>query len=226
MSKKEKKKKQKPTRLEKVFKVLHVWEKCMFRVWWPYKLHGNLKKYNDGALIMTGNHYSMLDVVYPCLITDRPIRFVAKGELWKGGIMKKFVETCECLPVMRDGSDFQTLKECIRILKAGGAINIFPEGRRNKTYDEFLPFHSGAAALSIKTQTPIVPFVIITKLKPFKRTHVVVGDPVEFRQFYGKKVSKEDIEKCDEILREAMWNMRLAFLDKHKIKIRTKHGKI
>lgn len=220
MAKKEKTKKQKPSKLEKVFKWLHVWEKCMFRVIWPYKRHGNLTKYNEGSLITIGNHYSMLDVVYPCLITDRTIHFIAKGELWKGGLMKKFVETCECLPVMRDGSDFQTLKEAMRILKAGGVIHVFPEGKRNKTYDEFLPFHSGAAALSIKTQTPIVPFVIITKLKPFKKTHVVFGDPIEFRQYYGKKVSREEIEECDKILHDAMWNMRLAFLDKHKIKFR------
>ena len=216
-----KKKKTKPTKLEKFFKALHFWEKHLYRVFCPYELHGNLTKYNEGPLLIIGNHYSYMDVVFPCLITDRPIHFVAKQELWdNGGFMKKFVKKCECIPVKRDGSDVQAIKECMRILKAGGVINIFPEGTRNHSYDGLLPFHGGAAALSIKTQTPIVPIVKITKTGVFKKTRVVIGDPIEFKQYYGKKVSKEQLDRCDEILREAMWNMRLAFLDAHDVKIK------
>ncbi|MDE7076690.1 MAG: 1-acyl-sn-glycerol-3-phosphate acyltransferase [Clostridia bacterium] len=184
-------------------------------------MHGNITKHNDGPLIIIGNHYSLFDVVFPVLITDRPIHFIAKSELWKGGLMKKFVQTCECIPAKRDGTDIQAVKDAMRILKDGGVINIFPEGMRNKTYSEFLPFHGGAAALSIKTQTPIIPFVSITKIKPFKKTHVVYGDPIEFRQYYGKKITKEQLDECDKILREAMWNMRLAFMEKNKIKIKS-----
>lgn len=218
MSKKEKKRK--PTKLEKRFKALHFWEKHIFRVLCPYTRHGNLKKYNDGAVIIVGNHYSYMDVVYSCMVTDRPIHFIAKQELWdNGGLMAKFVTAVECIPVKRDGSDVQAIKDSMRILKAGGAINIFPEGTRNHSYKEFMPFRGGAAALSIKTQTPIIPVVKVTKTKLFKRTHVIYGDPIEFRQYYGKKVSKQQLDECDEILREAMWNMRLAFLDSHKIKI-------
>lgn len=222
MSKKDKKAKQKPTKLEKFFKILHFAEKHFYRVFFPYKLHGNLTKYESGPLICIGNHYGYMDVVYPCLITDRPIRFIAKQELdTNGGFMKWFVKKCECVMVKRDGSDVQAIKDCMRILKDGGVINIFPEGKRNPSYKEFLPFHSGAAALSIKTHTPIVPIVKVTKARPFKRTHVIYGDPIEFRQFYGKKVTKEQIEECDNVLREAMFNMRLAFLDKYPVKIKS-----
>ena len=213
-----KQKKNKPDKLDKVFRRLRFLIKAI-HVFLPYKMHGNLTKSNDGPLILIGNHYSMLDVVFPCLITDRPIHFIAKSELWKGGLMKKFVQTCGCIPAKRDGTDVQTVKDAMRILKSGGVINIFPEGLRNKDFSRFLPFHGGAAALSIKTRTPIVPFVSITKIKPFKKTHVVYGDPIEFRQYYGKKVTKEQLEECDEILREAMWNMRLAFLERNNIKI-------
>ncbi len=214
--------KNKKTKLEKVFKILHFWEKHLFRVFFPYVRHGNLSKYEDSSLICIGNHYSYLDVVFPCLVTDRPIHFIAKQELWdNGGLMKWFVNKCECIPVKRDGSDVQAIKESMRILRAGGVINIFPEGTRNHSYSEILPFHSGAAALSIKTQTPIVPIVKVTKIKIFKKTHIIFGDPIEFRQYYGKKVTKEQIEECDGILRESMWNMRLAFLDKYNLKIKS-----
>lgn len=212
----------KAKKLKKVFKVLHFWEKHMFRLVCPYTRHGNLTKYENGPLICIGNHYSYMDVVFPCLVTDRPIHFVAKQQLWdNGGPMRKFVNACQCIPVKRDGTDVQAIKECMRLLKAGEVINIFPEGTRNHSYSEFLPFFGGAAALSIKTQTPIVPIVKVTKIKMFKRTHVIFGDPIEFRQYYGKKVTKEQLDECDNLLREAMWNMRLAFLDKHNIRIKS-----
>lgn len=213
--------KEKPTKLEKFFNLLHFWERHLFRVVFPYKRYGNLKKYNEGPLIIIGNHYSVLDVVYPCLLTDRPIHFMAKHELWKGGLMKKFVIKCECIPVKRDGSDVQAIKDAMRYLKNDGVVNIYPEGTRNRSYADLLPFHAGAAALSIKLQVPIVPIVQIKKLKPFRRSHIIYGDPIEFRQFYNKRVSKEDIEACDKQLRDAIINMRLAFIERHDIKFKS-----
>lgn len=213
--------KKKPTKLEKFFKTLHFLEKHIYRVVYPYEKHGNLTKYEDIPLICIGNHYSYTDVIFPCLVTDRPIRFIAKHELSdNGGFMKWFVKKAGCIMVKRDGSDVQAIKDSMRVLKDGGVINIFPEGTRNHSYDELLPFHSGAAALSIKTQTPIIPIVKVTKVRLFKKTHVIYGDPIEFRKYYGKKVTKEQLEECDNILREAMTNMRLAFLDKYPIKIK------
>lgn len=201
--------------------MLHFWEKHLFRVVFPYERHGNLTKYENGSLIIIGNHYSVLDVVYPCLLTDRPIHFMAKQELWKGGPMKWFANKCECIPVKRDGSDVQAIKDAMRYLKNGGVVNIFPEGTRNHSYVDLLPFHAGAAALSIKMQTPIVPIVQIKKLKPFHKSHIIYGDPIEFRQFYNKRVTKEDIEACDKQLRDAIINMRLAFIEKYGIKFKS-----
>lgn len=217
-------KKAKKTKLEKRFSLLRRLAKSVFRWFFPCEFHGNLQKF-DGPAIIIGNHYSYLDVVYPLFVTDGAMHFIAKRDLWEGGgTMKRFVEKMECILVNRDGSDVQAIKDCLRILKSGGVVCIFPEGTRNKSYDDILPFKSGASLLSIKTQTPIVPIVKVTKSKIFRKTHVIIGDPVEFRQYYGKKVSKEELDECDETLRTAVKNMRLAFLDTHKVKI--KSGKV
>lgn len=201
------------------FKLLRFVEKYFYRLIFPYKLHGNITKYNDGGLIIIGNHYDYFDVIYPLRVTDKPIHFLAKQELWdNGGFLKWFATVCQCIPVKRDGSDVNAVKQSLKILKEEGVINIFPEGTRNKEYGEVLPFHSGAAALSIKTRTPIVPVVKIRRIKAFRTSHVIVGDPIEFREFYGKKVNKEDLQRCDDKLREALNNMRLSFIEKYNIK--------
>lgn len=209
------------TSLKRFFSLIHFVEKYIFRLFFPYKRHGNLKKYNDGPLILIGNHYANLDMAYACRVTDRPIHFVAKESLWKVGIVRYLVNKVQCIPVKRDGSDVQAIKSCMKILKEGGVINIYPEGTRNRSYKDLLPFHGGAAALSIKTQTPIIPVVQIKKMKLFRRRDIIYGDPIEFRQFYGKRLTKSDIEECDKVLRDAIINMRLAFIEKHKIKFKS-----
>ncbi|MGN0806800.1 MAG: lysophospholipid acyltransferase family protein [Candidatus Coproplasma sp.] len=211
----------------RMFKLIRFVEKYFFRWLFPYKLHGNLTKYNDGGLIIIGNHYNYLDVAYPLRITDKPINFIAKQELWdEGGFFKWFVTKCQCIPAKRDGSDVATVKQSLKVLREGGVINIFPEGTRNKVDGgDIQPFHGGAAALSIKTRTPIVPIVKIRSVKLFKRTDVIIGDPIEFRQYYGKKVSREELEACDEKMREALNNMRLSFMEKYNIKIKSKKSR-
>ncbi len=212
-----KKVKSKKTTRDRLFAFIHWFEKWIFRVIYPYKRYGNLKKYDEGALLLVSNHYSLLDMAYAVRVTDRHIHFIAKDSLWRGGILEWFVTSVGCIPVKRDGSDVQALKSSIKILREGGVITIYPEGTRNKTGEDMLPFKSGAAALSIKTQTPIIPIVQLGKMKLFRRNYVIYGDPVEFREYYGKKLSKTDIEECDNRLREAMINMRKAFMEKYKI---------
>lgn len=201
------------------FNFLRFIEKYIFRLIFPYKIYGNTQKYNEGSLIIIGNHFGVLDVAYPFRVTDKPITYIAKQEIWdKGGIVKWVANAVHAIPAKRDGSDVNTVKQSLKVLKNDGVINIFPEGTRNRNYDQIKTFHSGASALSIKTKTPIVPVVKIEKVKPFKRSHILIGDPIEFRQYYGKKVSREELLACDEILKDAMNNMRVSFIEKYKIK--------
>lgn len=211
----------KPNKLQKFFNFLHFVDVSFFRVFFPYKAYGNLTQYEEGSLIIVGNHYGIFDVAYPLRITKRPIHFIAKQELWEKGFMKWFTKKCQCIPAKRDGSDVETVKASLRILKEGGVINIFPEGTRNRSYEDLLPFYGGAAALSIKTRTPIVPIVKVKKGKMFRKNYVIYGDPIEFTKFYGKKVTKSDLEECDNILRDSMRNMRKNFIVKYNVKFKS-----
>ena len=45
----------------------------------------------------------------------------------------------------------------INKVKAGISICVFPEGTRNNTTDDFLPFHSGSLKIAEKSGCAIVP---------------------------------------------------------------------
>lgn len=181
---------------------------------------GVTKPFDDRSYIFVGNHLSILDVVFPAVSTHRPLHYLAKKSLFEKGLMKKFVTKCECIPVNRDGSDVRAVMLAMKYLKEGEHVVIFPEGTRNKSEDRFLPFKSGAAAIAVKTQTPIVPMVQIKKIRFLKRAHVLFGEPFEFTEFYGKRLTEEDVLVCDEILKQ-----KLSDLYDRLVEIRTKKGK-
>ena len=207
-------------KLRKTFDMLRRLEKIIYRPLFPYKKHGNLTRHNDGPLIIIGNHYSIWDVVPAAMATDRAIHFMAKDELGKvkignWNIGEAALNWLQCIPVKRDGSDVQAVKTCLRYLKNGEVVNIFPEGTRNHSYDEFLRFKGGAAALAIKTHAPIVPVIEVERIRLFHRVDVIYGDPIYLTKYYGKRLTAEEIEKVDEWLRSVMMNMRQAFIDRH-----------
>ena len=101
----------------------------------------------------------------------------------------------------------------MKYLKNGESIAIFPEGTRNKSDEIFLPFKSGATALSIKTKTPIIPFVQIKKLQFLRRSHVLYGEPLEFAEYYDRKITEKEIAECDEILLNKMHELYNELLE-------------
>lgn len=204
----------------KVFKVLRVLEKCLLRFLFPYKKHGHVEPYHEGPLLIIGNHYSIWDVAHAAMATDLPVHFMAKSELWSNKFGAFCMEMVQGICVNRDGSDVQAVKTCMRYLKNGEVINIFPEGTRNYSYDSFLPFKGGAAALAIKTRTPIIPVVHVEKIRLFHRVDVIYGEPIELTQYYGKRLSADELAKIDEWLRDVMYNMRQAFIDKYNLKFK------
>ena len=75
-----------------------------------------------------------------------------------------------------------------------------------------LPFKGGFAAIALKTRTPIIPIVQSGKAGLFKKNHVFFGAPVEFPEYYGKKITEEEIADCEKRLRDMMVKTRTDFL--------------
>ena len=202
-----KKEKQKLNAVSKWFRTLRRAEPFLYRPFFPYKKYGHTEHFKDRAYIFVGNHLSVLDVVFPAVSTNRAVHFMAKKSLFEKGLMKKFVTKCECIPVNRDGTDVKAVMMAMKYLKMGECVVIFPEGTRNKTDEIFLPFRSGATAISIKTKTPIIPMVQVKKIRIFRKARVLIGEPIEFTEYYDKRLTEEDIKKCDAMLRDKLYEM-------------------
>ena len=112
----------------------------------------------------------------------------------------------------------RALMNAMKVLKEGKKLVIFPEGTRNKTGEELQELKSGAGLIAVRTKTPVVPVMFLKHPKIFRRSYMIVGKPFELKEFYDKKLTKEDYETIDNIIREKMIETRAELAAKRKEK--------
>ena len=129
-----------------------------------------------GAIILAGNHTSILDPLVLIAASKRSIHFLAKEELWHG--LKKIIfNNMGLIPVNRKVKDHEALIMALEYLKDGCIVGIFPEGTTEKGRG-LLPFKIGSVKMAHDTDTKIVPFVINGKYRLFGRLTVTFLEPI------------------------------------------------
>lgn len=191
----------------------------------PYKLIGK-EKVKDGAAVLVGNHYRIWDIVHMACTTKERVHFITKQELYKNKFLAYLCRKVEAIPVSRDGQDAKAIMTALRYLKKGEKISMFPEGTRNRTDAELLPLKGGAALFAIKAKVPVYPVMSIGKTKYFRRTPIIVGDPIDLSEFYDKKMTAEDYARAEEIVRENMLGVMHGYIkEKEEKKAAKKRAK-
>ena len=183
----------------------------------PYKLIGK-EKVKDGAAVLVGNHYRIWDIVHMACTTKERVHFITKQELYKNKFLAYLCRKVEAIPVSRDGQDAKAIMTALRYLKKGEKISMFPEGTRNRTDAELLPLKGGAALFAIKAKVPVYPVMSIGKTKYFRRTPIIVGDPIDLSEFYDKKMTAEDYARAEEIVRENMLGVMHGYIKENEEK--------
>ena len=190
--------------------LLNVLRVIVIPIFWlclPFRFYGK-RKVADGACVYIGNHYRIWDVIYPASTTWEGIHYISKKSVVHNWFMGFFCKHLKAIEVNRDGSDVRAIMDSLKCLKNGEKICIFPEGTRNKTNADMLPFKSGASVMAIKARVPIVPIMQYKKPKPVLLNHILIGEPFEFTEYYDKKLTDELIREADEKLREKLLEMR------------------
>jgi 1-acyl-sn-glycerol-3-phosphate acyltransferase len=107
------------------------------------------------ANVIVANHPTLIDVVF--LIAHFPYAdCVVKGSLWRNPFMSP---TLRAADYVSNDSPVQMLEECIRRLKSGHSLILFPEATRGQP-DEPLQFRPGAAAVAVRSGRPFLPVLI------------------------------------------------------------------
>ncbi|MFC4617825.1 lysophospholipid acyltransferase family protein [Camelliibacillus cellulosilyticus] len=147
------------------------------------------------GILLCSNHVSNFDppaIGYAC---PRPLSYMAKAELFKIPLLKQLIEALNAFPVHRGTSDRQAIKTSIRVLNEGGALIMFPEGRRSKDgkIGEAKP---GIGLLALKTTAHIVPVAVVGRYRLFGKTKIIIGEPIDMtkmRENRGKPIDVANV---------------------------------
>ena len=186
----------------------------------PTYIYGR-KNRPKGKAILCSNHRSNWDIVNYLLHTKEKVVILAKKELAKNKFFGFILKHLGAIFIDREGNDINAIKECMKALKAGKKLFIFPEGTRLKDESAVLgEVKSGLALIAIKTKTPIVPMWVVSKPKAFRKSKIIIGEPYELSDFYGKKLDEVTLEEANKVVREKMLELKYDYDQKLQAKKR------
>jgi 1-acyl-sn-glycerol-3-phosphate acyltransferase len=127
---------------------------------WTIRVRGRDRLPWDGPAILVANHASIIDILAVQAVY-RPFRWVSKYELFRLPIVGWYLRLSGGVPVKRNDGDSvrEMMRSCNRLLEAGLALALFPEGTRTRD-GSLRPFKSGAFDLAAKHGVPVYPLAI------------------------------------------------------------------
>jgi 1-acyl-sn-glycerol-3-phosphate acyltransferase len=194
------------------------------------KVEGRENVPKRGPVILASNHRSFLDSIFLPLVLRRRVTFVAKAEYFDDPKTAWFFRGVGQIPIRREGGSAseRALASAGEVLTGGGVFGIYPEGTR--TRDGFLHRgHTGAARLSMRTNTPIVPVGLIgtDEVQPvdkrmprlFRRVTVRFGEPLDPGRYHDYDVEHLALrELTDEVMYEIAQLSGYEYVDTYATK--------
>jgi 1-acyl-sn-glycerol-3-phosphate acyltransferase len=171
----------------------------------------------SGPVILAINHQSYLDPPLAGTTCDRAIYFLARRSLLDVPLLRWLLPKLNVIPVNQEGIDRSALKTLIRVLKAGNAALVFPEGSR--TVDGSLqPAEPGLGLVIAKTLAPVVPMRIFGAHEALPRgggglhlvpITIVVGEPIFFTAADLNPPGKDLYKRLSQRVMDAIAALRL-----------------
>ena len=166
-----------------------------------YKIVFRIEKINEENLpldeptIVCANHLNIWDAVGLVVSSKRRIIFIAKEDLFNNAFLSWIGHLFDVIPIKRGMRDMEAMKRCIKCLKNGQTIGLFPEGTR-RGLEKGAKVQNGAAYMALKTGVRVVPVGISGSFKPFSKVYLNYGKPLDFSQNKDKIPEKDQLNEA------------------------------
>jgi 1-acyl-sn-glycerol-3-phosphate acyltransferase len=109
-----------------------------------------------GPAIVVINHQSDFDPPFIGVSFARPLRFMAKSELFEQAWFRWTIEHLGAFPIHRGEGDREALRRSLEVLAARQVLLMFPEGTRHED-GRVHPFEPGVGLLALRSGAPVIP---------------------------------------------------------------------
>ena len=147
----------------------------------------------DEPCIVCANHINYWDAVGLVVTSKKRIRFIAKEDLFNSRFLNWLAHIFDVIPIKRGKRDLDSMKICLKALKNGETLGIFPEGTR-KGLAKGAKVQNGAAYMAMKAKVKVVPVGIQGNFKPFTKVKLNYGKPLDFSNLNKANPEKDNLE--------------------------------
>ena len=170
--------------------------KIVFTIKYKLDIHGNTRL-PETPLVICANHINLWDPILLAIIFDRPIRFMAKKELFENKILGFLLEKFGAFPVDRENVNVKTIKDAIKLVKNNEVLGIFPEGTRVKTVSEE-NMKTGVAMIASRAGADVIPVFIKSDYKFRSTVEVFIREKIAISNFddVSKDIKNKEITKA------------------------------
>lgn len=167
------------------------------KIWNRFQAFGSNNMPAQGGVIIASNHASFLDPpIVGCGLMRRYVRFLARDSLFQNRIGAWWARNVGVVCIDRNRGDIAAFKAALAVLKAGGALCLFPEGTR--TLDGRLqPPKAGIGFLIMKAEVPVVPVYVEGSFKAFSKGSLFIK-PAGITVHYGRPIFPEEFRQLGE----------------------------
>lgn len=181
---------------------------------------------SKGPLLLACNHpNSFLDAIIVGSQFNRPVHFLARGDVFRKPLTKKILSALKMIPIYRlsEGREYlalndATFEKCVDILASGGIVLIFAEGLCVNQW-ALRPLKKGAARIAwnafsnsiIRQQFRVIPVGINYNgfAKSGKQVIVHFGQAITTGHFSSIYASGDFIQHFNHLLQSALQNAML-----------------
>ncbi|NBU32233.1 MAG: 1-acyl-sn-glycerol-3-phosphate acyltransferase [Actinobacteria bacterium] len=175
-----------------------------------------------GGAILAMNHLSWFDpfaAAHFCNDQGRPVRFLAKAEIFKIPVIGKILKSAGQIPVHRGSVDAaSSLHSAIAAVNQGECIIIYPEGTLTRDPNLWpMTAKNGVARIALATRAPVIPAAQwgpekvlapqggkLPKFFPRKTMRILAGPPVDLSDLLDQPVTAENLKLATERIMAAI----------------------
>jgi len=174
-------------------------------IFFRFKVYHPQNVPRTGGVLLASNHQSYLDPILVAVRLQRPVGFFANAYLFRNPYFGWLIRNLHAWPVERGKGDRAAVATAIEKLKAGYAVNIFPEGTRSMD-GSISPLERGVALICRKAGAPIIPVAVDVAFEAWPRNrklfrpwfvHLMYGKPIDPNQMDAKEL----VEKLEAEIR-------------------------
>lgn len=176
--------------------------RLIFRLYFRWEVRGTEHLTRSGGGLLVCNHTSVLDPALAGTPWPRPIRYLAREDLFRVPLLGWWMRRCGTIPTKRGPGALYSLRRVIGLVKAGAVVLVFPEGTRSAT-GALQDARGGVGFLLKMTGAPVYPCHIEGAFAAWPR-HAWWPRPRRVRVTYGPPVSLPADRPPEELSRRAL----------------------